>query len=259
MTVWSTLDDPVAGHRRSGTGSPVVLLHGFTQTGLSWSRVADQLDPNFDVVVPDAPGHGRSASLRFSIADYASRLAASLPSSTYVGYSMGGRTALHAALGHPKSVRALVLIGSTPGIDDPAERSARRTADETLAQRLETCDLDDFLTEWLSQNLFATLSPDAYDLVDRRRNQPEGLASSLRLAGTGTQDPLWSRLGDITCPTVLISGQRDEKFTSIARRMASAMSAPVEHIVVPDRGHAVHLEDPTYIARLVNDVVHQHG
>ncbi|MEN9803250.1 MAG: hypothetical protein RIS41_97 [Actinomycetota bacterium] len=259
MTEWIPVDGPLPGHHRPGDGASVVLLHGFTQTGRSWAPVAEALDHSFDLFAPDAPGHGRSSHVHIDISEYAARLASNLPPSTYVGYSMGGRTALRVALDHPERVRSLVLIGATPGIEDVTERASRRSADEDLARHVLETSLDDFLREWLSQSLFTTLPSEAWDLEDRRRNGPVGLASSLRLAGTGAQDSLWSRLGELTCPTVLITGELDTKFTDIASRMTQMISGPVEHIIVPAHGHAVHLESPTAVASLVDRVVRRLG
>lgn len=255
MTKWEPIDEPVPGHRRSGEGASVVLLHGFTQTGLSWTPVTDLLSSDLELLAPDAPGHGRSVERRASIADEARLLGSCLPPSLYVGYSMGGRTALHVALAHPDRVRGLVLIGATPGIDDPDERANRRSADESLAARLLASPLDDFLNEWLSQPLFASLPRPAWNLEDRRRNTTAGLASSLRSAGTGNQDSLWSRLHEIDCPTVLVTGDDDAKFTDVARRMIGSMKGSVVHEVVPGCGHAVHLERPRQIATIVSDLL----
>ena len=255
MTDWVAIDDPVPGHRRSGHASPIVLLHGFTQTGLSWTPVTDALGPDVDLVAPDAPGHGRCTNRRLDLADYATYLASSLPRSIYVGYSMGGRTALHVALRHPDRVSGLVLIGATPGIEDPDERLARRAADETLARHVQESPLDDFLDEWLTQSLFATLPRDAWNLEDRRRNDPEGLAASLRLAGTGTQESLWPRLSEIACPVIVVTGELDAKFTDISRRMVTSFRTPAEHVIVPGCGHAVHLERPKTVASIVDSFV----
>ena len=63
---------------------------------------------------------------------------------------------------------------------------------------------------WPSRCL-ALLPLDAADLDDRRRNTVAGLASSLRLAGTGTQEPLWDRLGMLTMPVLVLAGERDER------------------------------------------------
>ena len=66
---------------------------------------------------------------------------------------MGGRIALYTALTVP--VERLVLVGASPGIADPAERAARRAADDALADRIETLEIEAFAREWGSQPLFA--------------------------------------------------------------------------------------------------------
>lgn len=77
---------------------------------------------------------------------------------TYIGYSMGGRVALHAALAHPDQVQRLVLVGATAGLDDPDEREARRTADERLADHIEVVGVQTFIDEWLENPLFEGLT-----------------------------------------------------------------------------------------------------
>src|SRR5436190_1911294 len=73
----------------------------------------------------------------------------------WLGYSMGGRIALHVALGHPDDVSRLVLVGATPGIVDPIDRATRCEADEALAAMVERVGVDAFLEQWLAQPLFA--------------------------------------------------------------------------------------------------------
>jgi 2-succinyl-6-hydroxy-2,4-cyclohexadiene-1-carboxylate synthase len=162
----------------------------------------------------------------------------------YVGYSMGGRLALHLALARPDLVDGLVLLGATAGIEVEQARAARRAADEALASDVEQDGVDAFLERWLAQPLFASLPPEAADRDDRRRNTAAGLAASLRLAGTGTQEPLWDRLATLTMPVLVLAGERDERFAGLGRRMAGTIGANASFAVVPGAGHAAHLEDP---------------
>ena len=117
----------------------------------------------------------------------------------WVGYSMGGRYALHVALRHPGLVRRLVLVSATGGIDDPRDRAARRQADEALAAKVETEGVAAFVAWWLERPLFATLPAEAAAVDSRLGGTAAGLAASLRLAGTGTQQPLWSELRRCKC------------------------------------------------------------
>ena len=165
-----------------------VFAHGFTQTGRSWENVERRLRaaiPDYRTTAVDLPGHG-DAPPSLATADLwrsADHLVERGGRGIYVGYSMGGRVALHAALAHPDAVEALVLIGATGGIDNPHERSKRRADDERLADRIEQIGVDDFLTEWLAKPLFVGLTNETAQLADRRRNTAAGLASSLRFLG----------------------------------------------------------------------------
>lgn len=233
----------------------VVLVHGFTQTGASWAPIVDELvrlAPELDVHTPDAPGHGSAATRRVDLHGAARDLGEHHGPATYVGYSMGGRIALHLALDRPELVRRLVLIGTTPGIDDPVQRAERRDSDESLARRLEHIGVDAFLAEWLDGPLFATLSDEAAGLEARRSNTVEGLAFALRSLGTGRQTPLWDRLAEIAAPTLVIAGGADTKFAAIGRRMVDALPAGTV-LEVPGAGHAVHLERPGVVAAAILD------
>jgi 2-succinyl-6-hydroxy-2,4-cyclohexadiene-1-carboxylate synthase len=238
--------DALASTRR-GHGRRLVLVHGFTQTSRSWDTVAARLTGRFEVVAVDAPGHGGSGAVRATLPDGASLLGAIGGPATYLGYSMGGRLCLNLAVARPDLVRRLVLVSTTAGIEDPAERAARRVADDELASSIERDGLDVFLERWLALPLFSTLTADAAGADDRRRNTAPGLASSLRLAGAGTQEPLWDRLGELTMPVLVVAGALDAKYVAIAERLAANIpDATLE--VVEGAGHAVHLEQPETFA-----------
>ena len=223
-----------------------ILAHGFTQTSRSWdpirARLAARL-PDVETVAVDLPGHGDSADVEATLWGAADHLVQRGGPGTYVGYSMGGRVCLHAALSHPESVERLVLIGATAGIPDPGERDDRRRADERLADDLEDVGVERFVDEWLTNPLFAGLDAESSMRGDRLRNTATGLASSLRLAGTGTQEPLWERLGEIDRPTLVLAGEHDAKFRDLGIRLTAALPQATMTIV-SGAGHSVHLEQP---------------
>ena len=107
---------------RDGAGPRIVLLHGFTQTRACWGSVAGDLTADHEVVRVDAPGHGRSSEVMAGLRTGARLIADEGGEATYLGYSMGGRFALHVALANPDLVRGLVLLGATAGLDDPTEQ-----------------------------------------------------------------------------------------------------------------------------------------
>ena len=235
----------------------LILVHGFTQTAASWDAIEYRLNAlGHDVIALDAPGHGSHHDTHLDLWKSADLLAAEGGTGTWVGYSMGGRLALHVALSHPDLVERLVLVGATAGIESAAARLERQTADELLAETLERDGLDAFLARWLAQPLFASLPDEAMGLDARRTNTVAGLAASLRLMGTGTQDDLWPRLGEIAAPTMLVVGALDEKFTEIARRMEAAM--PDAHVASMNGcGHACHLEAPDAFVGVVDGFVNE--
>ena len=228
----------------------LAFLHGFTQTHHHWHHVAhlvcDRLG-EATLVLPDLPGHGLSATDHRDIDASATELARSVGPATYVGYSMGGRVALHTALVPDSPVERLVLIGATPGIADEAERADRRRLDDERAGHVEQIGVDAFLDEWLAAPLFATLPPDPDGLVHRQRNTAAGLAHSLRTAGTGAQRSLWDDLGRITVPVLVMAGELDAKFTDIGRRMTDALP-DATFVPIAGAGHAAHTERPTDVA-----------
>lgn len=244
----------------TGPGA-LTLTHGFTQTARSWATFEQLLverGVSRDVLhAVDLAGHGDATDVRSDLWESAHHLVDSGGVGTYVGYSMGGRVALHAALNHAAEVERLVLIGATPGIIDDADRRSRREADEGLADHIEAVGVATFIDEWLANPLFAGLTAATAMRADRLRNTAAGLASNLRLAGTGMQEPLWDRLGEIECPVLLVVGADDAKFTTIAEQMATRL--PDASIAVIDgSGHSAHLERPTATADAIVDWLRHH-
>ena len=220
------------------------MVHGFTQTSACWSPIDEDLATDHELVLVDAPGHGASAGVRTDLWGAGEAVAATGGSATYLGYSMGGRICLHAALTRPADVTRLVLVSATAGIDDPTERTDRRRADDQLADHLVEVGVERFVGEWLAQPLFATLAPERTHRRARLANTADGLASSLRLAGTGVQQPLWDRLGELDMPVLVVAGALDPKYVTLAERLSAGIGTNAELAVVDGAGHTVHLEQP---------------
>jgi 2-succinyl-6-hydroxy-2,4-cyclohexadiene-1-carboxylate synthase len=244
---------------RPAEGAPrLVLVHGFTQTMESWGPPVGLLTDAFETVRVDLPGHGGSSDVRLGFVETAAAIGDAGGTATYVGYSLGGRLCLRLALDRPDLVEALVLVGASPGLADRAEREARRRADEALADEIERTGTAVFLARWLAQPLFASFTPVAADLEARLANRPAGLAAALRSLGTGAQEPLRSRLAELSMPVLAVAGQDDERYARLAEEMAAAIGANAEVVAIAGAGHAAHLEQPEAFARAVAGFLVRH-
>jgi 2-succinyl-6-hydroxy-2,4-cyclohexadiene-1-carboxylate synthase len=247
-----------------GDGPPLVLLHGFTGSARSWGEFGDLLAARHTLVAVDIVGHGQSDApaaldhyeMPRAVEDIvAGATKAGYARAHWLGYSMGGRTALHVAAAFPAAVASLTLIGASAGLDCVEDRIARRSADGLLAARIERDGVPAFVDDWESIPLFATqrLLPDALrDAIraGRLANSATGLANSLRGMGTGAQEPLFDRLPSIDAPTLVLAGELDAKFTDIGQSLAAIMPN-ARFAAIPQAGHAAHLEQPVACAATV--------
>jgi 2-succinyl-6-hydroxy-2,4-cyclohexadiene-1-carboxylate synthase len=249
-----------------GRGRPVLALHGFTGDAESMEGVSIGLRDRHRVVRLELLGHGESDAPRdpscYSMSACSAQvLAASqalgLERPHLLGYSMGGRAALATAIAAPDAFASVVLVGATAGLEDPAQREARIASDRALADRIEDEGVERFVEEWMALPLFASqarLGPAALARAraQRLRNRAHGLAASLRGMGTGAQPPLHARLSGLALPVLLVVGDEDAKFREIARALEAELPDARTRLL-PEAGHAPHLEAPEAFAGVVGE------
>ena len=255
-----------------GDGEPVVILHGFTGSAESMESVAESLRVNYAVFLLELIGHGGSESPpdvehyeMNACADQIVRAVEMLGLCRphLLGYSMGGRAAIAAAVRRPDHFASLVLVGATAGIADRDLRRERIQADRALADRIERGDLDRFIDEWMALPIFSTQSSLGESALararaQRLRNQPAGLANSLRGMGAGAQAPLFDELDRIKVPVLLVVGGLDLKFQTIASSLKTSFhDAKVE--IIPNVGHAAHLEAPAEFGEITSSFLESVG
>jgi 2-succinyl-6-hydroxy-2,4-cyclohexadiene-1-carboxylate synthase len=229
----------------------VVLLHGFGGTSHAWDRLGTVPEAErYSLLAVDLPGHGSAAGVEPPITFetcVADVLAGAPERFVLCGYSLGARVALRVSLAAPERVERLVLVSGTAGIEDAAERAARRSRDRALASQLERLPFEQCIACWRSQPVFAGEPEEVARLAaeDHRRNRPEALAEALRGLGTGEMPPLWDRLGELEMPVAVLAGERDSKFAELGRRLAASLPR-AELLVVPG-GHNLALENPAAV------------
>ena len=248
----------------AGAGAPLVLLHGFTGSGESWARHVPGFAGRFFTVAIDLLGHGRSDAPadpeRYHIERAADDVLGvldqlGLTRAAVLGYSMGGRLALFLATVAPERISALVLESSSPGIRVAAERRERAARDAALADEIERDGIAAFVERWERLPLFATQArlPDAERAAlraQRLAQAPRGLANSLRGMGQGAQPPLFERLPTIPMPALVLVGALDPAYCSLGREMIRLIPK-ARLAIIPDAGHAVHLEQPEAFRSIV--------
>jgi 2-succinyl-6-hydroxy-2,4-cyclohexadiene-1-carboxylate synthase len=248
-----------------GEGPPLLLLHGFTGSVRAWDEVSPDLRRDARLIRVDLVGHGQSPSppdaalysLDHSVDDLRSILdRLGLDQVDLLGYSMGGRVALHFAVHAPDRLRRLILESASPGIEDAAERARRVESDNALADRILRDGLPAFVAEWEQQPLLMPAAHVSQSARDRQhalrlQNTPLGLANSLRGMGAGQQQPLWSDLAHLDLPVELIVGETDTRYCAIARRMQTLLPRAAL-TVVGQAGHTAHVDQPPAFVKAVH-------
>ena len=245
----------------------VVLLHGFAGSAEDWRSVAALLQgAGFATVAVDLVGHGGTSApldpsrytMHETVLDLAAILdALSIDRADWLGYSMGGRVALHFALAYPARVRSLILESASPGIAETSEREARRRSDETLAARIEERGIGWFADHWASLPIFETQARLPAEVraslhARRLRNDAGGLARSLCGMGQGAQEYAGGNLARLMCPVLLIAGDLDAKYVQIAHALHHSIPDS-QCSVIPRAGHNVHLEAPEAFGKALVD------
>ena len=241
-----------------GSGLPLVLLHVFAHTARTWGAAEKVLAEHCRVLAVDLPGHGctgvQEAALPYTFERCATALRIVLDEraierAVILGYSLGGRVALHFARAHPERCRALIVESASPGLRDEGARAARRAADERLAARIERLGVQAFLEEWEALPLFAglrRLSVEQRAALRRERlvNTARGLAESLRGMSVGIQESLWEAVSGFTFPVLALAGAEDVHYVTVAAELVERVPRG-RCVVVEQSGHTVHLEAPT--------------
>jgi 2-succinyl-6-hydroxy-2,4-cyclohexadiene-1-carboxylate synthase len=201
----------------------ITALHGFLGLPSDWDFLRDA---GFDIETPSLDAIPNKGDV-------------------LLGYSMGGRLALHALLRGASYQRA-VIVSAGLGVEGDRERAARRVADEAWARRFETEDWASLMRAWNEQPLFG-----AHELPRHERDfDRAALARALRDESPAVLPVVADRLHEITIPVLWIAGERDSTYVREGRR-AAGLLPNAELWICPGAAHRVPWEQPArFIERL---------
>ncbi|MFL1432679.1 MULTISPECIES: alpha/beta fold hydrolase [unclassified Nocardiopsis] len=248
---------PVSGGGRlwaehSGSGRPVVLLHGAGMDSRLWDDVAPELARHHQVFRFDARGLGCSTTPERPFSDVEDLRAVldhfGLRRASLVGLSMGGETALDFALAYPDRVEALGLVGSSVGghvwpedPDSAAYDAARRERDAEELARLE-------LSVWAPLGRTAPGGELIEEMVDD--NSHRRIVSE-RYCTPSPHPDAEARLGDIAAPTLVVHGDHDHpEIAVIAKRLVAGIPG-ARGQVIPGTDHYLPLRAPERLTELL--------
>jgi 3-oxoadipate enol-lactonase len=236
----------------TGSGIPVVLLHEGVVDSRIWDPVMPLLGDRLRVVRYDQRGFGRSPSPAgaYSVAgDLISVLdAVEVERAALVGCSRGGGIALTAALERPERVSALVLVGS--GL--PGHRLQIEWTPEQIA-RWESADANEDYAAMaeLDMEMWAPMGADA-ELRAMFVENAEGSNADHET----TDEPVAGRLGEISAPTLVVTGSRDvEAINEIGALLVREIEG-AQYAVIEEADHMVPWRTPDELARLIREFVH---
>ncbi|MGL4522703.1 MAG: alpha/beta fold hydrolase [Bacilli bacterium] len=253
----------------SGEKGTVVYLHGFLGQKETWAPYMRKMSGQYLQLAPDLWGHGKTFEQPENQQDVTfmkevHRLAEWIRTEGVapiyvVGYSMGARFAIALAATYPQLITGFLSIGGSTGLTTENERKVRRVAMRKIAQPLAAGDLEKFVHRWSELPLFATqkrLSEDKQKEIQKMRlsQQAKFMYEAFLRLNVSEQPNFSELLSEYKGKALFVAGELDEKYVKLAELGAKMMEHGEEYIV-PDAGHAIHVEHPEIFDTIVSEFI----
>jgi len=256
---------PLYSEQQGSTDNPtLVFLHGFLGNREDWQTTIDQLKDDFHCVTIDLPGHGRSAGSVISLENGFENChqliqfcldSLNIQSFSLIGYSLGGRIALdYARTQNDLRLKHLILESCHIGLSDDTEKKKRYQFDLTWAERFSTQAIEESLYQWYEQAIFNDLSEQQKEATIEKRSHNYGVFLANMLLSTSLSHQLCAQsyLAVTTLPITYFYGQKDTKFTNIAKLIPQTKNIKIRCFNA--LGHNTHQQDPINYANNVKQI-----
>lgn len=237
--------------RTGRNGLPVVLLHGLAAGGVCWTLLARELERDYDVIMPDARGHGKSSvpEAGYGYEDQARDVvglmqALSLPAPVLIGHSMGGLTAAVVAGQNPKRLRGLVLADPT-FLSPQVQREVRESDAADRHRQLLARSGEEIVAEARARH--PQRPPELLELVARSRLQTSLRAFDVLKAPYPDYRQCVRSIG---APTLLVIGEQGVVSSELAAEL-QGINPKLQVEKIPDAGHGLHYDQPRRFAAIV--------
>ena len=239
--------------RTGGNKPPLILLHGLMTNGMCWTSLARALEQDYDVIMPDARGHGQSSvpDHGYRYEDHANDVAGlinalKLPPPMLLGHSMGGMTAAVVASRKPNLLRSVIL--ADPTFLHPKVQHEVRDSDVAEQHRkMLTLSLEEVMAA--AQTRHPKRSAETIELFAKARLQTSMAAFDVLTPPNPDYEQLIQKI-DIPC--LLIFGDKGVVTAAVAETL-QRLNAGLRVEQIRDAGHSLHMDQPEHFAAVVNN------
>lgn len=245
--------------RTGGNKPPLILLHGLMTNGACWTGLAHVLEKEYDVIMPDARGHGNSSipDFGYRYEDHANDVAGlinalRLPPPILLGHSMGGMTAAVVASRKPNLLRGLVLAEPT-FLSPKVQREVRDSDVADQHRRMLNMSLDEMMAD--ARKRHPNRSEETLELFARARLQTSMAAFDVLTPPNPDYKMLVSA---IDVPSLIVFGDRGI-VSPVAAEELQRLNPRVQAEQILEAGHSVHLDQPERFAAVVRAFIRSIG
>ncbi len=247
-------------YTRTGGGKPIlVLLHGLTANGACWTGLAHVLEKDYDIIMPDARGHGESSvpDYGYQYEDHANDViglinSLRLPPPVLLGHSMGGMTATVVASRCPKLLRGLILADPT-FLSTKVQREIRDSDVGDQHRRILSKSLEELVADLRIRHPNRPL--DTIELIARARLQTSMAAFDVLTPPNPDYNQLVSV---IDVPSLLVFGDKGVVSSIVAKEL-QRLNQRFQVDQIPEVGHGLHYDQPERFAAIVRSFIRSIG